>query len=240
MSMTTTILNRIRLQKSVTKLMKSRAIIVALGLLGATMIGGFAQTILWRWDIDILTYITNSQFLWVLLCFSVSWLWARGSIVGGILAGAITGLALIASYYLFQWLIDGWDAATSQFLGTRGIWWLLAAMGGGGLVGLLGGMSSLSVSQYPVRKMFGILTAALLVGAGPIAVLTFHGNVLDHEGIWVAALFFGMVGGLLAIIALNVGGIKAFLRGCLVSALVAAILLIGLLVAEQTFLYVTF
>jgi hypothetical protein len=214
--------------------------VFAAAALAAVAIGGLAQAYVWRWGIDGLTTTTNSQFGWMLLCFLVSWRWARGRVRSGILAGALTGFGLIASYYLVQWLADDWHAAASQFTGSFGVAWTLAAIGGGALVGLLGALAGSADRARPLRKSVGIATAALVVGLGPVLWYLVRGRTLSTNGIWVAIVFYGAVGLTLAVIGLRQCGAASFVRGLLVGASASVAVLAGLLVLQGTVLYTTF
>lgn len=85
-----------------------RMAVIAEAALCAVLLGGAAQTYVWRWGVEGLTKVSNSQFGWVLLCFVVAWAWARGRVSSGMVAGALTGLGLMGSYYCVQWFADGW------------------------------------------------------------------------------------------------------------------------------------
>jgi hypothetical protein len=82
------------------------------------LIGGASQAFLWRSGLAAMADVTNSQFMWVLLTFAAAWAYADGRIAHGVAAGSLTGLALIASYYAFQWLADGRHSALAQFSKT--------------------------------------------------------------------------------------------------------------------------
>ncbi|MEZ5097756.1 MAG: hypothetical protein R2731_17755 [Nocardioides sp.] len=59
--------------------------------LGAVLVGGVAQTYLWRWGLGGLGDVLGSQFTGLLLIFAVSWAWARGRLAAGAVCGAVTG-----------------------------------------------------------------------------------------------------------------------------------------------------
>lgn len=212
----------------------------ALAALWAILIGGVAQTYVWRWGLDGVTKVTNSQFAWALLCFVVALAWARGRVASGIVVGGLTGLGLISSYYGAQWFADGWHSAASQFAGTFGFAWTVAATGGGALVGLLGGLAGSSAEAHPTRKAVGLSTMALLFGLGPLAWFKINGDVLHLDGIWVAITFYGAIGVGLGAFALWKCGVAAFLRGLALGALTSLAALAGLLVLQGTVLYTTF
>jgi hypothetical protein len=219
---------------------RRRIAVIAGAALCAVLIGGVAQTYGWRWGAEGLTKVTNSQFGWTLLCFVVAWAWARGRVASGLAAGGLTGLGLIASYYCVQWFADGWHAAASQFTGTYGFAWTVAATGGGALVGGLGALAGSSAERQPTRKALGLSTAALVVGLGPLAWLVANGDVLHKDGMWVALMFYGAVGLSLGIFALWKCGIAPFLRGLSLGALTSSVALASLLVLQGTVLYTTF
>lgn len=206
----------------------------------AVLIGGIAQTYAWRWGIGPVTKVTNTQFAWMLLCFVVAWAWAEGRVTSGIVAGGLTGLGLIGSYYCVQWLADGWHAAASQFSGSSGLAWVVAAIGGGALVGSLGALVGSSAEGRPTQKAFGLSTAALAVGLGPLVWSITKGEALHKDGIWVAIAFYGAVGVLLGALALRFCGISSFLRGLGLAAVGSFVALAGLLVLQSTVLYTTF
>ena len=213
---------------------------IPVAVLGAVLIGGVAQTYVWQWGIDWLTKVTNSQFAWMLLCFGVAWTWARGRLSSGLLAGGLTGLGLIASYYCVQWLEDGWHAAASQFSGTFGPAWTVAAIGGGALVGVLGALAGSSGEAQPVRKSVGLSTAALVVGLGPVVWFASKGDLLYKDGTWVAIAFYAAVGLSLALVGLRQCGFASFVRGLVIGTLASVVVLAGLLLLQGTVLYTTF
>jgi hypothetical protein len=211
--------------------------VIAAAAVGALAIGGLAQAYVWRWGVDGLTVTSNSQFGWMLLCFLVARVWARGRLGSGILAGGLTGFALIVSYYGVQWLADDWHAAASQFTGTYGPAWTVAATGGGALVGLLGALAG---SPEPLRASVGLATAAIVLGLGPVVWFLARGEALATNGIWVAVGFYAAVGVALAVIGLRQCGWASFMRGMLIGASASVALLAGLLVLQGTVLYTTF
>src|SRR3954452_1199126 len=107
-----------------------RDVIATGAVVGAVVVGGISQTYLWRWGFDGLGNVLGSQFTWVLLTFAVAWAWARGRPLSGAAAGALTGSALIASYYATQWLADGRHAALAQLTKAGGFAWTAASIGG--------------------------------------------------------------------------------------------------------------
>ena len=206
----------------------------------AVLIGGIAQTYAWRWGVEPVTTVTNSQFSWMLLCFVVAWAWARGRVSSGVVAGGVTGLGLISSYYGVQWLADGWHSAASQFSGTYGLAWTVAATGGGALVGGLGALAGSSADVQPTRKALGLSTSALVLGLGPLVWFIRTSGSLHKDGIWVAIGFYGAVGVLLAAHALRTCGVSSFMRGLGIGAMASSVALVGLLVLQSTVLYPTF
>ncbi len=217
-----------------------RTALIAGAALCAVLIGGVAQTYVWRWGPEGVTKVTNSQFVWALLCFVVAWAWARGRVSSGMVAGGLTGLGLIGSYYCVQWFADSWHSAASQFAGTYGFAWTLAATGGGALVGVLGALAGSPAEVQPTRKALGLSSAAILVGLGPLAWFIINGDALDKDGSWVAITCCGAVGLLLAGFALWKCGIAPFLRGLALGALSSSVALAGLIVLQNTALYTTF
>lgn len=215
------------------------ALIAGAGLY-AVLIGGVAQTYAWRWGVEPVTKVTNSQFAWMLLCFVVAWALAGGRLSAGIVAGGVTGLGLIGSYYCVQWLADGWHSAASQFSGAYGAAWTVAAAGGGALVGGLGALAGSSADVQPTRKAIGLSTSALVLGLGPLVWFIRNGDSLHQDGIWVAVAFYGAVGVLLGTYALRKCGISSFMRGLGLGGMASSVALVGLLVLQSTVLYPTF
>lgn len=220
---------------------QTRRLSVVLGAsVGALLIGGVAQAYAWRWGADWLVKVTNSQFAWLLLCFVVAAAWTGRRRWSGALAGALTGLGLIASYYAVQWLADGWESASSQFSSSFGLAWSIAAIAGGGLAGALGSLASASADHHPVRSAFALSTAALLTGLGPLASSVASAGRLTADGMWVAIAFYASIGAGLLVIALRRYGIGAFLRGLALAAPVSSALLAALFLLQRTVLYPTF
>lgn len=219
---------------------RRRTALIAGAALCAVLIGGVAQTYVWRWGPEGVTKVTNSQFAWAFLCFVVALASARGRVSAGMIAGGLTGLGLIGSYYCVQWFADGWHSAASQFTGTYGFAWTVGATGGGAMVGVLGAFAGSSAEVQPTRKALGLSTAALLVGLGPLAWYLINGDVLNEDGIGVAIGFYGLVGLLLAVFALWKCGIAPFLRGLALGALTSSVALAVLVVLQGTVLYTTF
>lgn len=220
--------------------MKNRGVVAGAGLVGAVLIGGVAQTYAWRWDIEWLSDVSNSQFLWVLWSFLVAWAWSRGRVVQGAAAGAATGLALIVSYYLVQWVSDGRHSATSQFADARGAAWTLAAVGGGAAVGILGGLAAAPAATAAGRKAFGLVAMGLVVGAGPSTWLAARGGSFQDGGLSTAATLFAIVGLVLLVAAARTCGAAALLRSGALAAVTGATALAVLFALEHTVLYLTF
>ena len=217
----------------------SRTATASLGALGAFITGGVAQAVVWRWDIDWLTAVTTSQFLWVLLCFLVAWGWSRGHILPGIAAGAARGLALISSYYGMQWLMDGRSSAVEQFTDSRGVAWAAASVVGGAGVGLFGAMAASPAVTRPRRKAFGLVSAALILAGGPATWLATRSQ-LAPEGAAIGAVTYGCVGAALLWVSLRQCGARQAIRGGALAAVVAATVLATLFVLQNSLLYLTY
>jgi len=220
---------------------RREGVVAALGLAGAALCGGVAQTFLWRWGADSLAAVLGSQFTWVLLTFAVSWAAARGRVGTGVAAGALTGLALIVSYYATQWLADGRHAALSQFTGTGGTAWTLAAVGGGAAMGVFGALAGRDAEQSPRLKALGISTPAVIVGAGaPLWLLYFEGS-LGAARLLPAVVVFVAAGAALLLAAVRSCGLGPSLQGLVVSLGFAAAALGALMFLQtQGWLYLTF
>ena len=216
----------------------------ALGLLGALLCGGVSQTFLWRDGHRDLGAVTGSQFMWVLLIFAVSWGWADGRLRPGMAAGAVTGLALMLSYYAMQWVADGAHSAAAQFTKSGGPAWTLAAVGGGAAIGLLGGMAGVAgvPARRPARvKALGIMTPAVIVGLGPLVWNRLGGQYLPASRQLTVVAVFALAGlGLLAATIRTCGW-----RACLEAgsiALAAGVAALGglWLLEAHGWLYLTF
>lgn len=222
-------------------LVTRRGGVVVLGALGALLIGGVSQAFLWRWGLDGLSNVTDSQFMWVLLTFGVAWGWAEGRLQRGALAGGATGLALIASYYAMQWVADGSHSAISQFSKSGGLAWTVAAIGGGAAMGLFGALASLSGRDRPRLKALGIATPALIVGVGPALWILTNGRYLEPSRLLPATAVFVIAGILLMAHAVRTCGAAASLQGIAVAAGVGATALVGLMWLQlDGLLYLTF
>ena len=221
--------------------MTRRWVIVALGLLGAVVVGGISQAFLWRWGPDSLSNMTGSQFMWVLLAFGVSWAWADGRLGAGTAAGAMTGLALIASYYAMQWLADGRHSAVAQFTRTGGVAWTLACVGGGAVIGLFGALAGMHGGDRARLKALGITTPALVVSVGPVLWILTNGTNLPVSQLLLALAVFVLVGVTLLVVTFRACGAAACAQGLLVSLGLCAVALGGLLMLEtHGWLYLTF
>lgn len=221
--------------------MTRRTSVAALGLLGALLAGGVSQTFLWRWGLDGVSHVTNSQFLWVLLTFGVAWGWAEGLLGQGAAAGALTGLALIASYYMTQWLADGRHAALAQFSKTGGMAWTVAAVGGGAAMGLCGALAGMDARERPRLKAIGITIPAVIVVAGPVLWVLAGGAYLDPSRLLPAVGVFVLAGVVLLVVAVRTCGPLAVVQGVAISATCGAAALGALLVLQtQGWLYLTF
>jgi hypothetical protein len=218
----------------------TRKAALILSAVGAFLVGGVGQAVVWRWDIDWLTAVSGSQFLWVLLCFFVAWAWSLGRLLPGAAAGAITGLMLIVSYYVVQWLLDGRHAAVAQFTESRGLAWTGASVVGGAAVGLLGALAAASASTTPRRKAFGLVSAALIMGLGPAAWLTLTAERAQRDGASIAAAIFVCVAVGLLWVALRRCGLAHTIRGGIPAVAVTVALLVTLLVLQRSVLYMTF
>lgn len=218
-----------------------RAAAVLLGVVGAFAIGGVAQAHVWAGAIHWLTAVSNSQFLWALLCFVVAWAWSLGRLLPGAAAGALTGLALIASYYAVQWLVSGQYSAVVQFTNSRGLAWTVASVLGGAGVGLLGALAGQCAATRPRRKAFGMIGAGLLVGCGPAVWKVSRGGYFLSGELGVAVAVFIGVGVVLVTTAFWCCGPRNAIRGGLPAVLVAAGLLAVLFILQNAgILYLTF
>jgi hypothetical protein len=210
-------------------------------LLAALLVGGVSQTFFWRWGLDGLSNVTGSQFLWVLLTFGVAWGWAEGRLGQGAAAGALTGLALIVSYYLTQWVADGRHAALSQFSKSGGTAWTVAAVGGGAVMGLCGALASMDARTHPRLKAFGITTPAVVAGAGPVLWVLAEGMFLEPARLLPAVVVFAVAGLALLVVAVRACGALAAVQALAISAAIGAGALGVLLVLQtQGWLYLTF
>lgn len=217
--------------------MSRRSLVVVTATAGAVAIGGLAQTLLWRLGSEWLTAITNSQFAWALFCFLIAWWWSGGRLTAGVAAGALTGLGLITSYYVVQWLVDGRHAAVDQFVDARGIAWTAATLMGGAVMGLLGGLAS---SARDPRRAFGRVAAAGVVGCGPLFWFLLNRDLFPPETI-AAVVFYLAVGVGLIVVALRSSGARSTVKGGLIAVVVVAALLGTLQVLQRTgALYLTF
>jgi hypothetical protein len=222
-------------------LVTRRAGAVALGLLGALLVGGVSQAFLWRWGLGGLSNVAGSQFMWVLLVFSVAWGWAEGRIHQGAAAGAVTGLALIASYYAMQWVADGRHSALAQFSKTRGLEWTLAAVGGGAVIGLFGALASMNGPERPRLKALGIATPAVIVAVGPVLWILTNGDYLSPSRLIPAVGVFVLVGGALLLYTVRTCGPVASIQALAISVGIGATALVGLLwLQTHGWLYLTF
>lgn len=214
----------------------NRRALVLLSVVSCVLVGGVAQTYAWRLGVDWFTAVTNSQFGWVLLCFLVSWVLARGAVRAGLMAGGLTGLGLIASYYLVQGLADGWHSASSQFVSSRGIGWVVVCVGGGAVIGVLGALASAASLR---RKAVGMVVAAGIVGLGPFTSWLASRGVFE-TAVGVAVVAYAFVGILLAFTAWRRCGTRAFMYGLAAAALVCGLALAALFMVERAILYPTF
>lgn len=221
--------------------MTRRVAAATIGLLGAVLVGGVSQTYLWRWGLEGLGNVTGSQFMWVLLIFGVSWAWADGRLGPGIAAGALTGLALIANYYGWQWVADGRHAAVSQFSSTGGWAWTLAATGGGAVVGLFGALSGMDGRRRPRLKALGLTTPAVIVGVGAPLWLLVNGQFLATSQLLPAAAAFVVAGAGLLLVAVRTCGPVASIQALALSVGIGGLALAGLWFLQTTgWLYLTF
>jgi hypothetical protein len=215
--------------------------VVVLGLLGALLIGGVSQAFLWRWGLGGLSNVTGSQFMWVLLAFSVAWGWADGRVDQGAAAGGVTGLTLIASYYAMQWVADGRHSALAQFSKTGGVAWTLAAVGGGAVIGLFGALASMDGRERPKLKALGVATPAVIVGVGPALWLLTNGRYLEPSRLLPAAAVFMLAGGGLLLYTVRACGPAASTQALAISVGIGAVALAGLLwLQTHGWLYLTF
>lgn len=214
--------------------------VIAAATGGAVLIGGVAQTYAWRWGIEPLTKVTNTQFAWTLLCFVVAWAWAQGRLRSGMVAGGLTGFGLIASYYSLQWLADGWHAAESQFTHSSGPAWVIASAGCGAVIGCLGTLASVPAAEHPTLKALGLSTMGLVLALGPLLWSVLNDGALREDWNWAAPAFYATVGLSLGTLALRRCGVPAFLRGLGLATVGTAAALGSLLVLQSTLLYTTF
>jgi hypothetical protein len=214
---------------------------VALGFLGALLIGGVSQAFLWRWGLGGLSSVTGSQFMWVLLSFGVAWGWAGGRVDQGVAAGGMTGLALIGSYYAMQWVADGRHSALAQFSKASGVEWTLAAIGGGAVIGLFGALAGKDGRERPRLKALGVATPAVIVGVGPALWILTNGDYLSPSRLIPAVGLFALAGGALLLYAVRTCGPLASIQALAISGGTGATALVGLLwLQTHGWLYLTF
>ena len=214
---------------------------VAGGLLGALLVGGISQAFLWRWGLEGVWNVADSQFMWVLLAFGVAWGWAEGRVDQGAAAGGVTGLALIASYYAVQWVADGRHSAVAQFSKTGGVAWTLAAIGGGVVIGLFGGLASVNGRERPRLKALGVATPAVIVGVGPALWLLTNGEYLSPSRLVPAAGVFVLAGGAMLTYTVRTCGPIASIQALAISVGIGSSALVGLLwLQTHGWLYLTF
>lgn len=212
-----------------------------MGFLGALLVGGVSQAFLWRSAFAPVADVTNSQFTWVLLTFGVAWAYAGGRVGAGVVAGSLTGLGLITSYYAFQWVADGRHSALAQFSKTGGVAWALAAVVGGAVMGFFGGLASVQPRARARTKALGITTPAVIVGLGPTAWLLVNTDHLDVSRLLPAVTVFVLAGATLFLVAVLTCGPSASVQALAFSVGAGAAALAGLLVLENTgWLYLTF
>lgn len=202
---------------------------VAWGLVGALLVGGVSQTLLWRWGLGGLATVTGSQFTWVLLAFGVARARAGGRVLPGTAAGGVTGLALITSYYVMQWVVDGRHSALAQLAKTGGAAWTVSAIGGGAVIGLFGGLASMDARARPTAKALGLVTPAAIVIAGPALWLLAGGGRLEAARLAPAAAVFALAGAALVLYAVRACGARAAGRAVVMSIGSGVVALAGLL-----------
>lgn len=209
-----------------------------LTLLAAVLVGGVAQAWLWRLGIEPLTAVLNTQFAWACLLYAAGWAAPRRT-GWSALAGAVTGVVLIGSYYLCQALADGARSATDQFTDARGPAWVVATVGVGTVLGVLGGWSARTTDR-PVRAGFGLLTMAAALVLGPVLLVGLYGGDVPTISRLVVPAVYGVLG-----LALAVHAVRRVPRDCLARGAAAAVVAgaagLGVLVLLMTrVLYRTF
>ena len=212
-----------------------------LALLGALLCGGVSQTFLWRAGHPDLVTVTGSQFTWVLLIFVVSWSWADGRPRPAVAAGAATGLALMVSYYAMQWLAEGAHSVAAQFTTSGGTAWTLAAVGGGAVIGLLGGLAGAPAPSRSRAKAIGIMTPAVIVGVGPLVWSALEGQYFEASRRLPVLAVFALAGLALVAATVRTCGWRACLRAGAIAFAAGAVALGGLWLLEtRGWLYLTF
>lgn len=220
--------------------MTRRGVAVTLGLSGALLVGGVSQAYLWRWGFEGLASVTSSQFTWILLIFGVSWGAAGGRLGPGSAAGGLTGLALMVSYYAMQWVADGRHSALAQF-STGGVFWTVAAIGGGAVIGLFGALASMEVRERPRLKALGITTPAVIVSVGPLMWILTNSEYLDPSRLLPAVAVFVISGAALLLVAARTCGPIASIQALAISIGLGVASLVGLLMLQtHGWLYLTF
>jgi len=112
-----------------------------LGLAVLAALLGIGSADGWRIHPAVLGTLASLQAVWALGAFAAGRWIAHGRIAAGFVAGSAFGLAAIASYYVYEWLAYTALAATSQLTSSGGAFWCLAAVLGGGLMGIAGVVS---------------------------------------------------------------------------------------------------
>jgi hypothetical protein len=109
------------------------------------------------------------------------------------------------------------------------------------LIGVLGALASLDIRERTRLKAFGVVTPAVIVGAGPALWMMTNGAYLDVSDLLPATLVFAVVACALLAYAVRACGPVASAQAVAMSVGVGASALVGLLwLQTHGWLYLTF
>lgn len=171
----------------------------------------------WRWHLGVLGDVAGSQSLWGLGSFGFALGMSAGRLRRGVAVGASFGGVAIGAYYVYEWLAYDLHAATSQLAGS-GIFWVPAAVLGGGVCGVLGALAARPPGD---RRLDPCALGWAAMAAVPLGELAF---VLPQTARFATSLVVPFtVMAVVALVLLALGLRRAGWRRMTVSVVVVAV-----------------
>jgi hypothetical protein len=209
------------------------ALVIAAALLAVVAADG------WRWHLGAVGDLAGAQSLWALGAFVFAVLLSRGRMASGVITGAAFGGVAIIAYYVYEWLAYDAHAAIAQLQRGGGPFWIVAAVLGGAVCGLLGAWAA----RRPSRRRLDLCalgwTFMAAVPVGELAMVLPRRNSFGPGALLVPG--FAMVAVAVVLVALGVrrAGWRRIGVAAVVVLVVAPIVGLAFVAAELNFAYVT-
>jgi hypothetical protein len=211
----------------------SFALVIAAVLLAAVAADG------WRWHLGALGDLAGAQSLWALGAFAFALLLSGGRIVPGLITGAAFGGVAIIAYYVYEWLAYDAHAAIAQLQRGGGPFWIVAAVLGGAVCGLLGAWAARAPSSRRLDPCALGWTFMAAVPIGELATVLPRRGAFGPGALVVPGVTMLVVAAALVTVGVRRAGWRRVGVAAVVVVVVAPILGLAFVAAELHFGYLT-